>query len=129
MRHRAKANRIARVLDRCVCRSARSLDKRLLLHALGSVIGARTFAPRDRRISRASYRRLDFERVRTIPQGNCYVNYVNIRSLDCLNPWLVSGGLAPVRGGDLRKLIAAVDRFDYHPDQFAQSPSAMRAKL
>jgi len=30
---------------------------------------------------------------------------------------------------DLRRLLAAVDRFDYRPDQFAQALSAVRAKL
>ncbi len=31
--------------------------------------------------------------------------------------------------GDLRKLLAAADRFHYNPEQFAQSLSAIRAKL
>jgi len=31
--------------------------------------------------------------------------------------------------GELRKLLAAVDRFDYRPEQFAQSLNAIRAKL
>jgi hypothetical protein len=35
------------------------------------------------------------------------------------------GGIEP----ELRRLLAAVDRFDYHPDQFGQALTAIRAKL
>ena len=43
-------------------------------------------------------------------------------------PGKCGGGPSGIES-ELRKLIAAVDRFDYHPDQFAGMLSAIKAKL